>query len=105
MSLDAAPTNVAVVWDISSATSVSLGSDVGTQEIIPHRVFAASRRVDEVMSRWGSVAEPVRPVTAMARTASSSARRPVHTVDLDLVGNELDATLGLIADDLAAASR
>ena len=64
-----------------------------------------SRRVDEVMSRWGSVAGPIRPVTAVAHTAYSSARRTTHNVDCDRVADELDATIGLLADALAAARR
>jgi hypothetical protein len=57
------------------------------------------------MSRWGSVAAPVRPVTAVAHTTYSIARRSAHAIDLDLLGDEAGTTIGLIADDLAAANR
>ena len=59
--------------------------------------------ISEVLSRWGSVTKPVQPVAGVARAAYSIARRAAHTIDFDLLGDELDTTLGLIADDLAAA--
>ena len=99
------PSDIVATSEVRLITTAPLAPFPATRASVMQRTSAVSRGVDEVMSRWGSVAEPGRPFTGVARTASSSARRPAHAIDLDVLGNELDAALGLIADDLAAASR
>ena len=99
------PSDIVATSEVRLITTAPLAPFPATRASVMQRTSAVSRGVDEVMSRWGSVAEPGRPFTGVARATASHARRPAHAIDLDVLGNELDAALGLIADDLAAASR
>jgi hypothetical protein len=72
---------------------------------VVQRTATVSRRVDEVMSSLGSEVARIQRDTHLARTTYANTRRATHNVDFGLLGDELDATIGLIAEDLAAASR
>jgi hypothetical protein len=61
--------------------------------------------VDEGMRGWGGVAEPGLPVMSITRTADGVTRRPTRVIDLDLLGDDLTTTIGLLAEDLAIANR
>ena len=55
------------------------------------------------MSRLGNAAELIQGDAHVARRMHSNTRRTALDVNLELFSDELDATIGLIVDDLAAA--
>jgi hypothetical protein len=87
----------------SAAALFAVDNDEGARAIVPHRVVTTPRRVDQVMDRWGHAPELGRPGAGVMRAARSLARQTTWAVELDLLTDELDTTISLIAGGIAQA--
>ena len=97
--IEAAPAPVAIAWDTLAPTRASLGSHTVTRTSGAERATTVLRGVDVIMSSWGTATEPVQHSTHAARATGVPNRRPTHNANVELLGDELETTIGLCAED------
>jgi subtilisin-like proprotein convertase family protein len=97
--------DLALVRETAPVLGAAFGSRAASRVNAVRPVAITPRGVDAVMSRCEAVLEPMRPLSSIARTMPSTARRTIHAVDLYVSDDTLDSTLELLANDVAVAKR